>query len=68
MIFGIGADICDLTRIQKMLDGDKAEAFVKRSFTEAENSMAPQGKQRTAFYGGRWAAKEAVAKALGTGF
>ena len=68
MIFGIGTDICDLERIQKMLDSDKAEAFITRSFTEAENAMAPKGKQRTAYYGGRWAAKEAVAKALGTGF
>ena len=68
MIFGIGTDICDLSRIQKMLDGDKAEAFITRSFTDVENAMAPQGKQRIAYYGGRWAAKEAVAKALGTGF
>lgn len=68
MIFGIGTDICDLARIQKMLESDKAEAFVARSFTEAENALAPKGKQRVAYYGGRWAAKEAVAKALGTGF
>ncbi|MCM8538384.1 MAG: holo-ACP synthase [Lentisphaeraceae bacterium] len=68
MIFGIGTDICDLTRIQKLLESDKAQAFTERSFTESENNLAPSGKQQTAFYAGRWAAKEAVAKALGTGF
>jgi holo-[acyl-carrier protein] synthase len=68
MIVGIGTDICDLSRIQKLLESDKKEAFLARSFTESEISLAPKGKQINAFYAGRWAAKESVAKALGTGF
>jgi holo-[acyl-carrier protein] synthase len=68
MILGIGTDICALERIQKMLEGSKRELFLKKTYTPLEISAAPGAKAEVAYFAGRWAAKEAVAKALGTGF
>ena len=68
MIIGIGTDICALERIEKMLSGTKRELFLKKTFTATEVEAAPGEKAETAYFAGRWAAKEAVAKALGTGF
>lgn len=68
MIIGIGTDICALDRIRKMLENDKRELFLKRTYTQKEIELAPKGVGEAAYFGGRWAAKEAVAKALGTGF
>ena len=45
------------------------ESFTERVFTDAENAYCSQGKrQSTEHYTGRWAAKEAILKALGTGW
>lgn len=68
MILGIGNDLCDIRRIEKVLDRH-GERFLDRCFTPAERALADsRGRQRAASYAKRWAAKEACAKALGTGF
>ena len=67
MIIGLGSDLCDIRRIEKTLArfGDK---FVKRVFTTVEQRKAESRAHRAATYAKRFAAKEACAKALGTGF
>jgi holo-[acyl-carrier protein] synthase len=66
VILGIGNDLCDIRRIEKSLErfGDR---FVKRIFTEAEQKRSEGRATRAASYAKRFAAKEACAKALGTG-
>jgi holo-[acyl-carrier protein] synthase len=66
MIVGIGQDICDIRRIEKTLEkfGDR---FTYRVFTEVERRSADRRRQRAPTYAKRFAAKEACAKALGTG-
>jgi holo-[acyl-carrier protein] synthase len=66
MILGIGSDICDARRIAKVLErhGDR---FIDRIFTPTERSKAEQRRTRAETYAKRFAAKEACAKALGTG-
>ena len=69
MILGLGSDICDIRRIERALErfGDK---FIARVFTPLERAKAERrnGQSRTGTYAKRFAAKEACAKALGTGF
>ena len=66
MIIGIGNDLCDISRIEKTLDrfGDR---FIRRCFTNIEVERSERRMQRAASYAKRFAAKEACAKALGTG-
>jgi holo-[acyl-carrier protein] synthase len=66
MILGIGADLADIRRIDGTLErfGDR---FVQRVFTEIEQAKSEARRERAASYAKRWAAKEACAKALGTG-
>ncbi len=66
MIAGIGVDIVDIARIQAMLDkyGDR---FLRRVYTEAETAYAMSGANKAERLAGRFAVKEAVLKALGTG-
>ncbi len=66
MIIGLGSDLCDIRRIDKTLArfGDR---FVQRLFTETEQAKSDRRKDRAASYAKRFAAKEACAKALGTG-
>ncbi len=67
MILGIGSDLCDIRRIEQTLErfGDR---FLQRVFTEAERARAERRPHdRAATYAKRFAAKEACAKALGTG-
>lgn len=66
MIIGTGTDLIDIRRIGKTLDrfGDR---FTQRCFTEIEQAKSDRRKERTASYAKRYAAKEAGAKALGTG-
>ncbi|MFA4943336.1 MAG: holo-ACP synthase [Lentisphaeria bacterium] len=67
MILGTGIDIIEVARIRQALERH-GEAFVRRVFTPAEIALAPAAPAAAAaFYAGRWAAKEAVAKTLGTG-
>ncbi|MDR3523232.1 MAG: holo-ACP synthase [Acetobacteraceae bacterium] len=69
MIIGLGSDICDIRRIEKSIErfGDK---FLQRVFTATEIAKAERrsGTMRTGTYAKRFAAKEAMSKALGTGF
>lgn len=67
MIIGIGTDLCDIRRIERTIarHGDR---FVERIFTPAERNLAEQRANPAATYAKRFAAKEACAKALGTGF
>ena len=66
MILGIGSDIIDIRRIEKTIEkyGDR---FVDRIFTDVEQGKAERRKNRIDTYAKRFAAKEACAKALGTG-
>lgn len=66
MIIGVGADLSDIRRIQKSLDrfGDR---FKERCFTELERRRSERKPDAAWSYAKRFAAKEACAKALGTG-
>jgi holo-[acyl-carrier protein] synthase len=66
MILGIGTDIADVRRIAKVLErhGDR---FIDRVFTPVERAKAERRRNRAETYAKRFAAKEACAKALGTG-
>src|SRR5437588_7041907 len=66
MILGIGSDITDARRIAKVIErhGDR---FLDRVFTPIERARADKRRNRVETYAKRFAAKEACAKALGTG-
>jgi holo-[acyl-carrier protein] synthase len=66
MILGIGSDITDVRRVAKVIErhGDR---FLLRIFTDTERARADRRKNRIETYAKRFAAKEACAKALGTG-
>jgi holo-[acyl-carrier protein] synthase len=66
MIVGIGSDLIDIRRVEKTLER-YGERFIGRVFTEVERRKSEGRKQRAASYAKRFAAKEACAKALGTG-
>lgn len=66
MIIGVGADLCDIRRIQRSLDRYGAR-FRQRCFTELERSRSERKPDAAWSYAKRFAAKEACAKALGTG-
>ncbi len=66
MILGIGNDLIDIRRVEKTLERFGAR-FVERVFTEIEQAKSDRRAQRAASYAKRFAAKEACAKALGTG-
>ena len=67
MIIGIGSDLIDIRRVEKSIErfGDR---FLGRIFTDTERAKSERRAQRGASYAKRFAAKEACAKALGTGF
>ena len=69
MILGLGADLCDIRRVERVLArfGDR---FLLRVFTETERARSARRAERLrpGTYAKRFAAKEAMAKALGTGF
>lgn len=67
MILGIGSDLIDIRRIERTL-ARYGERFTRRCFTERERARAEGRANRAATYAKRYAAKEACAKALGTGF
>jgi holo-[acyl-carrier protein] synthase len=67
MIIGLGSDLCDITRVEKTLERF-GERFVTRVFTDLERRKAEGRAKPAATYAKRFAAKEACAKALGTGF
>ena len=67
MILGLGSDLIDIRRIERMIErfGDR---FINRIFTPAERRKCDGRANRAAGYARRFAAKEACSKALGTGF
>jgi holo-[acyl-carrier protein] synthase len=67
MIIGIGSDLCDVRRIESVLQRH-GERFLNRVFTEVERAKAERRVNRVETYAKRFAAKEACSKALGTGF
>jgi holo-[acyl-carrier protein] synthase len=66
-IFGIGTDIVECLRIAQMIERH-GELFITRVYTPNEIEYCQSRKQATQHFAGRWAAKEAVLKALGTGW
>ena len=67
MIIGIGTDLVDIRRIERTL-GRFGERFIARVFTVTEREKAECRPHPAATYAQSYAAKEACAKALGTGF
>lgn len=66
MIFGIGIDVVEVERVESSI-AEFGERFVNRVFTESERAYCESQKQPAIHYAARFAAKEAVAKAFGTG-
>lgn len=66
-ILGIGTDITECLRIAQMIERH-GELFITRVYTDHEIAYCSTRKAATQHYAGRWAAKEAVLKALGTGW
>ena len=64
-ILGIGVDIVENFRIGKLL---KNKLFIKRIFSNSEILIANKTKNKKSYYSKRFAAKEAFAKSIGTGF
>ena len=67
MIIGLGNDIIDIRRVERTIKR-YGERFLSRIFTEIERRKSDNRAGRAASYAKRFAAKEACAKALGTGF
>ncbi len=67
MILGLGTDLCDIRRVERSLErfGDR---FKTRVFSKSERTRAESRANPAQVYAQRFAAKEACAKALGTGF
>jgi holo-[acyl-carrier protein] synthase len=66
MILGLGSDTIDIRRIEKTIER-YGERFLNRTFTDVERAKSDRRRLRAASYAKRFAAKEACAKALGTG-
>jgi holo-[acyl-carrier protein] synthase len=66
VIVGHGIDIVELSTIEQRLEA--GEHWMEGTFTEAEQKEADPAPNRIQYFAGRYAAKEAVVKALGTGF
>jgi holo-[acyl-carrier protein] synthase len=66
MILGIGNDLVDIRRVEAVLERHGTR-FIERIFTDVERKKSEGRKNRAASYAKRFAAKEACAKALGTG-
>nr|WP_298795234.1 holo-ACP synthase [uncultured Acetobacter sp.] len=68
-VIAAGVDLCDMRRIERVI-AQFGDRFLNRVFTPTERARAERrsGQARIGAYAKRWAAKEACAKALGTGF
>jgi len=66
-IHGIGTDIIECLRIAQMIERH-GEHFINRVYTDHEIQYCSARKSATQHYAGRWAAKEAILKAIGTGW
>ena len=66
-ILGIGTDIIECPRIGKMIE-QHGELFLRRVYTDREIRYCQSRKHAIEHFAGRWAAKEAILKAIGTGW
>lgn len=66
MIYGIGTDIVEIARVKEIYEKHR-EHFVRNILTDPEIELLDRKKNKAEFLAGRWAAKEAFSKALGTG-
>lgn len=66
MIIGIGTDIIEIDRIEKAINKNKG--FINKVFTVNEINMFKEKNMRSEVIAGNFAAKEAISKAIGTGF
>lgn len=66
-IIGIGTDIIEVLRIAQMIERH-GELFINRVYTPDEIRYCQSRKMATQHFAGRWAAKEAILKAIGTGW
>ena len=66
MIFGIGTDIIDVKRVEKMVT--RGKQYLETIFTEKEMEYCEAKARKSEHYAARYAAKEAILKALGTGW
>jgi holo-[acyl-carrier protein] synthase len=66
LILGVGIDIVEIRRIKSAMEGN--DRFLEKIFTSTELEYLKSRNLRPEYVAGRFAAKEAVAKALGTGF
>lgn len=64
-ILGVGMDVCAVDRIRRILAGPSGQRFRARVFTEAEQSYCEARADKASPYAARFAAKEALVKALG---
>jgi holo-[acyl-carrier protein] synthase len=67
MIFGIGIDTVSISRIHALVE-KRGERFLRRVFSDAEIQEGKKRGRLASFFAGRFAAREAFVKALGTGF
>jgi holo-[acyl-carrier protein] synthase len=67
MIFGIGVDVLEAARVKKLFD-KYGEHFVQRLLMPGEHAQLAKTKRKERFLAMRFAAKEAIVKAMGTGF
>jgi holo-[acyl-carrier protein] synthase len=67
MIVGMGIDVAEVGRIREVIESQK-ERFLRRVYTASEAAYCEQFKNKFERYAGRFAAKEAAMKALGTGW
>ncbi len=66
-VVGVGTDITEIERIERMMK-KHGDFFLRRVFTQGEALYCGSGRKSGERYAARWAVKEAVMKALGTGW
>lgn len=64
-VIGLGLDVCAIDRIRRILDGPRSERFLERVYTPAERATCSRRSDPATGYAARFAAKEALLKALG---
>jgi holo-[acyl-carrier protein] synthase len=64
-ILGLGLDVCAVERMQRILDGPRADRFLERVFSAAERASCRTRADAASGFAARFAAKEALVKALG---
>jgi holo-[acyl-carrier protein] synthase len=68
LILGVGIDLVDVSRMERVLNGRSAQKFLEKVFAEEEIATCRAAAHPAQAYSARFAAKEAFVKALGTGF